>query len=202
VEFDHLPSPGSDAAPPTDKRGFRKQGRFDGNRIEPSHASGVIDLFEEDARFGWVTGVIGHGANKKRMRLSRQTQNENRLAWIDSRLRWVAHEELSAAWRAKRVGQGAWLRRFGRACRHSKDGALYASQRDGSVHVDENLAEATIGIISCSGVDLLTANARLLGVAVAPVGEAFALRKPGDRGGGRPLPVRSLIFMGVALSGK
>jgi hypothetical protein len=63
------------------------------------------------------------------------------------------------------------------------------------VHVDENLAEATIGIISCSEVDLLTADARLLGVAVAPVGEAFALRKPGDRGGGRPLPVPSLIFM-------
>src|SRR5260370_8193688 len=31
-------------------------------------------------------------------------------------------------------------------------------------HVDENLAEATIGIISGSEVDLLTADARLLGV--------------------------------------
>jgi hypothetical protein len=70
------------------------------------------------------------------------------------------------------------------------------------VHVDENLAEATIGIISCSEVDLLTADARLLGVAVAPVGEALALRKLGDRRGGRPLPVPSLIFAGVGLLGK
>jgi hypothetical protein len=70
------------------------------------------------------------------------------------------------------------------------------------VHVDENLTEATIGTISCSEIDLLTANARLLGVAVAPVGEAFALRKPGDRGGGRPLPVPSLIFVGVGFLGK
>ena len=65
------------------------------------------------------------------------------------------------------------------------------------MHVDENLAEATIGIISCSEVDLLTADARLLGVAVTPVGEAFALRRSGDRGSGRPLPVPSLIVVGV-----
>ena len=70
------------------------------------------------------------------------------------------------------------------------------------MHVDENLAEATIGIISCSEVDLLTADARLLGVAVAPVGEAFALWEPGDTGGRRPLPVPSLIFVGVGLLGK
>ena len=50
------------------------------------------------------------------------------------------------------------------------------------MHVDEYLAEATIGIISGSEVDLLTADARLLGIAAAPVGEAFALRKPGDQG--------------------
>jgi hypothetical protein len=67
------------------------------------------------------------------------------------------------------------------------------------VHVDEYLAEATIGIISGSEVDLLTADARLLGIAAAPVGEAFALRKPGDRGGGRPLPVLGPIFVGVGL---
>jgi hypothetical protein len=42
------------------------------------------------------------------------------------------------------------------------------------VHVDENLAEATAGIISGSEVDLLTTDARLLGVAIAPVGEALA----------------------------
>jgi hypothetical protein len=65
------------------------------------------------------------------------------------------------------------------------------------VHVDENLAKATIGIISCSEVDLLTADARLLGVAVAPVGEPFALRRSGDRGGGRSLPVVSLIVVGA-----
>jgi hypothetical protein len=63
-------------------------------------------------------------------------------------------------------------------------------------HVDENLAQATIGIISGSEVDLLTADA---GVAVAPVGEAFALRKPSGRGGRRLLPVPSLIFVGVGL---
>jgi hypothetical protein len=56
------------------------------------------------------------------------------------------------------------------------------------VHVDENLAEVTIGIISGSAVDLLTADARLLGVAVAPVGEAFALWKLGYRGARRPCP--------------
>jgi hypothetical protein len=67
------------------------------------------------------------------------------------------------------------------------------------VHVDENLAEATAGIISGSEVDLLTADARLLGVAIAPVGEALALRKPGVRGGGRPPPVLWLIFVGVGL---
>jgi hypothetical protein len=67
------------------------------------------------------------------------------------------------------------------------------------VHVDENLAEATAGIISGSEVDLLTADARLLGVAIASVGEALALRKPGDRAGGRPLPVLWLIFVGVGL---
>ena len=65
------------------------------------------------------------------------------------------------------------------------------------VHVDENRAQATIGIISGSEVDLLTADARLLGVAAGPVGEAFALRKPGDRGGRMPVP--SLIFVGVGL---
>jgi hypothetical protein len=54
------------------------------------------------------------------------------------------------------------------------------------VHVDENLAEATVGIISGSEVDLLTADARLLGVAIAPVREALALRKPGDRAPARP----------------
>jgi hypothetical protein len=70
------------------------------------------------------------------------------------------------------------------------------------VHVDENRAQATIGIVSGSEVDLLTADARLLGVAAAPVREAFALRKPGDRGGGRPLPVPSLIFVGVGFLGK
>ncbi|MGA7522901.1 MAG: hypothetical protein WBW84_10490 [Acidobacteriaceae bacterium] len=96
VEFDHLPPPGSDAAPPTDKCGFCKQGRFDGNRIEPGHASGVIDLFEEDVRFGRVSGVIGHGANKRRIRLSRQMQNENGLVWIDSGIRLVAHEFVDA----------------------------------------------------------------------------------------------------------
>ena len=69
------------------------------------------------------------------------------------------------------------------------------------MHVDEDLDEATIGIISGSEVDLLTADARLLGVAAAPVGEAFASRKPGDRGGRRPLPVPSLIFVGVGLWG-
>jgi hypothetical protein len=69
------------------------------------------------------------------------------------------------------------------------------------VHVDENLAEA-IGIISVSEVDLQTADPRLLGVTATPVGEAFAMRKPGDRGGRRPLPVPSLIFVGVGLLGK
>jgi hypothetical protein len=49
------------------------------------------------------------------------------------------------------------------------------------VHVDENLAETTIGIISCSEVDLLTANARLLGLAVAPVGEAAKAASAGPR---------------------
>jgi hypothetical protein len=67
------------------------------------------------------------------------------------------------------------------------------------VHVDENLAKATIGIISCSKVDLLTADARLKGIAAAPVGEAFALPKPGDTGGRRPLPASFLIFVGVGL---
>ena len=70
------------------------------------------------------------------------------------------------------------------------------------VHVDENLAEATIGIISCSEADLLTTDPRLLGVASAPVGETFALRKPGDRGGRRPLLVPPLIFVGVGLLGE
>ena len=67
------------------------------------------------------------------------------------------------------------------------------------VHVDENRAQATIGIISGSEVDLLTGDARLLGVAAGPVGEAFALRNPGDRGGRRLLPVPYLIFVGVGL---
>src|ERR1700734_3302112 len=90
---------------------------------------------------------------------------------------------------------GAGRRAVGRATRRSR---IFHQRPEGRAllaHVDENLAEATIGIISCSEVDLLTADARLLGVAVAPVGEAFALRKPGDRGGGRPLPVPSLIFV-------
>jgi hypothetical protein len=53
-----------------------------------------------------------------------------------------------------------------------------------------------VDIISCSEVDLLTADARLLGVAATPVGEAFASRKPGDRGGRRPLPVSSADLRG------
>ena len=65
--------------------------------------------------------------------------------------------------------------------------------------VDENLAEATIGIISGSEVDLLTADARLLGVTAAPVGKTFALRKPGDRGGGGPCPSSGPYRQGRAL---
>jgi hypothetical protein len=61
------------------------------------------------------------------------------------------------------------------------------------VHVDENLAEATIGIISCSEVDLLTGDAGLLIVAVASARKAFALWKPG----GRLPPLPFLIFAGV-----
>jgi len=64
------------------------------------------------------------------------------------------------------------------------------------VHVDENLAEATGGIISGSEVDLLTADAGLLIVAVASVREAFALWKPGGRRDRRPLPFPFLIFVG------
>ena len=65
------------------------------------------------------------------------------------------------------------------------------------VHIDENLADAPIRIISSSKVDLLTADAGLLIVAEASVRKAFALWKPGGRGGRRPLPFPFLIFAGV-----